>query len=468
MPIIIASKHRYVKNLFENLNKNVIFNNMKNANGLAKTILLFLVLIFAAANLPAQTFSIVHNFAPSEQSTNGINPSGDLILSNGTLYGIVAGGGNGYGSIFSVNTDGTGFNLIYNFSNSPSYNLALIGSALYATTYMGGINNNGTLCSVTTNGSNPKVTYQFQGITNGAFPLTMISANNILYGTTQFGNWGNPPGISGGGVLYSIDTNGNNFTILHTFDVNQGGFSLFLKDNTFFGTTAAQLTNAFIFSMDISGSNFTNLYSFTNGMAAINLTYDQGKLYGIGVSNANISFNSGIIFSMNINGSNFNVLQTFTNVPYCLAVLNNSIWGCTFSGGFYNGGTIFSMKTNGENYNVLFNFHQNNLGFASPSSLLVNGSSFFGTTELGGTNGEGTVFNFNSSPTLQTMIRSNGNFNMTWNAASNAIYQLQYSTNLLSTNWVSFGNNLTATTSNVVFSDSTTNAQRFYRLIYQP
>jgi sugar lactone lactonase YvrE len=71
-------------------------------------------------------------------------------------------------------------------------------------------------------------------------------------------------------------------------------------------------------------------------------------------------------------------------------------------------------------------------------------------------------------PVFQPPIFNNGQFMLAWSAVSNGVYQLQYKTNLLQTNWVNVGSTITA--SNTVLS--ATNAigadqQRFYRVQQQ-
>lgn len=448
---------------------------MKDMLGISnKVILFFLSLTFTPGNLQSQTFSVFHDFVSTGElssSTAGIEPRGDLVLSNGVLYGTTPVDGlHGYGSIYSINTDGMGFNVLYGFSNSASGNLTLIGDTLYTTTAVGVINNNGAICSVSTNGTNPKVLYQFTGSGNGAWPTVLISGSNILYGTTLFGNVGNSFTPSGGGVLYSINASDTNFTLLHTFNPMQGGQSLILKDNTLYGTTSyssSAATNSIIFSIGAGGNDFTNLYTFTNGMSALNLIFSQGQLYGIGRSNS--AAPGGIVFSINANGSNFNVLHVFTNSPNCLILQSNLLFGAAVDGGLHNGGMIFSIKTNGDNYNVLYDFPYTGISaFGGPSGLVLNRSTLLGTTQLGGSNNWGTVFSLNPAPTVQSITQDSGNFNMAWQALNGASYQFQYSTNLPSTNWLNLGGSITATTTNLFISDPITNFQRFYRLIYQP
>ena len=201
---------------------------------------------------------------------------------------------------YSINTDGTGFNVLCGFSDSSSGNLTFIGSTLHTTISFGGIDNDGTICCVNTNGTNPAIFYQFTGSGNGALPTALISCGNILYGTTLVGDFGNSFIPSGGGVLYSIDASVTNFTLLHTFNPMQGGQSLILEENTLYGTTSystSAVTNSIIFSIGTGGNNFTNLYNFTNGMGASSLVFYLGQLYGIGRSN--YAAPGGIIVSIN-------------------------------------------------------------------------------------------------------------------------------------------------------------------------
>jgi subtilase family serine protease len=66
---------------------------------------------------------------------------------------------------------------------------------------------------------------------------------------------------------------------------------------------------------------------------------------------------------------------------------------------------------------------------------------------------------------FQPVTETNGTLNFTWNALTGLVYQVQYTTNLLQTNWINLGNaitatNVTATATNLIGSDP----QRFYRL----
>jgi len=68
-------------------------------------------------------------------------------------------------------------------------------------------------------------------------------------------------------------------------------------------------------------------------------------------------------------------------------------------------------------------------------------------------------------PVFQSVTKTNGTLNFTWNALTGLVYQVQYKTNLLQTNWINLGaviiaTNSTATATNVIGPDP----RRFYRL----
>ena len=72
-------------------------------------------------------------------------------------------------------------------------------------------------------------------------------------------------------------------------------------------------------------------------------------------------------------------------------------------------------------------------------------------------------------PTVQIANLGSGQFGLTWNAASNVNYQLQYATNLLAPGWVNLGAPVTATNSSAATTDLPgADIERFYRLMVVP
>jgi uncharacterized repeat protein (TIGR03803 family) len=99
--------------------------------------------------------SPVYSFStyPTAFHTNsdGAEPYGGLIIAGRTLYGTTVNGGlHGYGTVYGVNTDGTGFTNLYNFTGgsdgaNPCGTLYYVSNCLYGTTANGGTNGQGTV-----------------------------------------------------------------------------------------------------------------------------------------------------------------------------------------------------------------------------------------------------------------------------------------------------------------------------------
>ena len=70
---------------------------------------------------------------------------------------------------------------------------------------------------------------------------------------------------------------------------------------------------------------------------------------------------------------------------------------------------------------------------------------------------------------FQSVTKSAGSLQLTWNSRSGGVYQLQYNTDLAGANWSNIGNSITATTSTVSTSTAiTTDPERFYRIQQLP
>ena len=120
-----------------------------------------------AGRVTAQTLTTLYSFTAT--STNGwnddgANPIAALILSSNTLCGTAyAGGGSGLGTVFKLDPDGAGFTILHSFTaltngtNSdganPRGSLVVAGDTLYATAMRGGNSVSGTVFAVNTNGT---------------------------------------------------------------------------------------------------------------------------------------------------------------------------------------------------------------------------------------------------------------------------------------------------------------------------
>src|SRR6185436_1027497 len=111
-------------------------------------------------------FSLLHSF--SGGSSDGGIPTDSLIQSGSILFGMTSHtGGANLGTIFTVKSDGTAFNLLHSFTggtadgNFPLGSLIQSGSTLYGMTYRGGSSNKGTVFQIGTDGTGFSVLHSF-------------------------------------------------------------------------------------------------------------------------------------------------------------------------------------------------------------------------------------------------------------------------------------------------------------------
>jgi uncharacterized repeat protein (TIGR03803 family) len=123
--------------------------------------LIVLLNLLPAGRATAQTFTTLHSFAGG----GGASPTGVILLGN-TLYGTAPGGGSlSSGKVFAINTDGTGFTILHSFTEAPyrhsvnsdgaypTSGLIILGDTLYGTALQGGSADGGTVFTVNTDGT---------------------------------------------------------------------------------------------------------------------------------------------------------------------------------------------------------------------------------------------------------------------------------------------------------------------------
>jgi uncharacterized repeat protein (TIGR03803 family) len=448
-------------------------------------------LIILAGRVTAQTFTTLHSFTALDPITNtnsdGANPFSGLALSGTSLYGTTYQGGSSEdGTVFAINTDGTGFTNLHNFSSSsdganPYAGLILSDSTLYATAIDGGNANAGTVFSLKVNGTGFTNLHRFTSFltdftnSDGAHPYAgVILSGTTLYGTAVLG------GSSGVGTVFKVNSDGTAFTTLHSFTAGSGFYSnytnndgaypyagLILSGKTLFGTTktGGSSGNGTVFAVNSDGTGFTNLYFFlassanssgvyTNGDGAYpqaGLIVSGNTLYG--TTSGGGSSGNGSVFAVNTNGTGFTNLHSFmatstnssgsyTNsegaYPYSKLVLSgNTLYGTTLGGGTSGNGTAFKVNTDGSGFTNLYSFTGGNDGAYPYSDLVFSGNTVYGTASQGGSSGNGTVFSLSlgsvSRPQL-SIVRSTANVILTWPTNASG-FTLQSTTNLASAVW---------------------------------
>lgn len=161
--------------------------------------------------------------------TDGSRPIASLVISDGVLYGTtVLGGLSDKGTVFKVATDGSDFTVLHHFDgitgDNPEGALVLSGDTLYGTTRDGGAYGFfGTVFKVNTNGSGFAVLKSFDSVNDDAFPVAgLVLAGGRLFGTTLK-------------MVFKINLDGSGFAVLKPFgdDGNTPTDSV-LKDNVLY------------------------------------------------------------------------------------------------------------------------------------------------------------------------------------------------------------------------------------------
>lgn len=419
------------------------------------------------------TLQTLHTFT---NFNDGGSPFAGLTLAGDTLYGTSLAGA-GYGTLFKVKTDGSGYAILHRFLNfnggaHPYAAVLVSGNTLYGTTRSGGSFGNGTVFAVNTNGTGYTNLHHFAAGTlfpitnsNGALPQYGLAiSGNRLYGASTTG------GNAANGTLFALNTDGTGFSVLHHFSgmtgspgtnsdgANPHGAPI-VSGNTLYGSAlnGGPLAYGTIFAMNTNGTDFRVLHTFGwsfDGAWPRNLSLAGNRLYGAG--NGGGRWGNGSVFALNTDGTGFTNLfsfnevlgSTFTNKyganPFGGVVFsNNRLYGTAYGGGANGRGAIFSFNTNGTDLWVLHTFSVmagpsgTNYDGANPrGGLVISGNNAYGTSERGGEFGWGTVFRVSwgsGQPRLSIRALAD-NVLLSWPHAGS--FRLESTTNLaLSNAW---------------------------------
>ncbi len=471
--------------------------------------------LILAGPATAQTFTTLHSFTQISTSSYGVYTNSDgaepyagLILSGNTLYGTArTGGTSGNGTVFAVNTDGTGFTTLYSFTalnnntNSdgaqPFEGLILSGNTLYGTAGDGGSSGYGTVFALNTDGTGFTTLHSFTTASgswptttnsDGAGPGGLILSGSTLYGTAVFG------GSSGYGTVFALNTDGTGFTTLYSLtggSQGEGPFGLILSGNTLYGTAdGGSAGNGMVFAVNTDGTGFTALHSFTGGSDGVDpnvMILSGDTLYG--TASLGGRSGEGTVFALNTNGTGFMTLHSFTagtgtaggglgsnsdglRPSAGLILSGNTLYGTAEGGGTGGSGTVFALNTDGTGFKTLYSFTAldaatgtTNSDGAGPRGLILSGNTLYGTTAGGGSSVQGTVFSVTlPGPPQLTIMPSGPYVILTWptNAAG---FTLQSTRNLLSpAAWTTNSPAPVVVNGQNTVTNPISGAQQFYRL----
>ncbi len=350
------------------------------------------------------TVAVLYNFDQSTANGGGI--LGDLVLDNGTLFGIANGGGaNNDGAIFAVKTDGstTGSPLIYSFANgadgkSPQSGLHLLNGRLYGTTVAGGVNGTGAIFSLAEDGTGFAVTYSPSGLEESTSDLS-VGTDGFLYVIAA-------RGIATYGDLFQLSADGATLTDLHEFIIDTQDPEAPLvqgPDGSFYGATSSggPYNEGTVFRVDPKGV-LTILHNFAG---TVGLVANQNA------PAANASVN-GDLKLVRRAATRPRVAPTDLadgQAPNGGLIFGPGgfLYGTTEDGGDTNYGTVYRIATDGTGYAVLHSFAMTTDGAYPEDALIVGTDGFlYGTAQGYGPIGEGTVFKISADGATFAVLHS--------------------------------------------------------------
>jgi uncharacterized repeat protein (TIGR03803 family) len=404
-------------------------------------------------------FTTLHSFSTPE----GTNPSSPLAVgANGALYGAASqGGGSGFGTVFKIQTDGSGFSVLTSLTAAIGYafggviqgldgalygggqfccgggtifrvqndgsnlttlhNLAPLepsgpitplvkadDGTLFGFTQVGGASNDGAIFRLAPDGSDFATLHSLgdesgDGVNPGG-PVA-VGANGRLFGATGRG------GAAGAGTVFGLDQDGSGFSVLHSLDPAQGrgsqGGVIVGLDGALYGTTQFGGEAGTVFRVQPDGSAFTVLHTFNGGdgnQPYAGLTQGpDGTLYGTTLF--------GGVFKLQPDGSGLTPLGGagfFFDSPVALGT-DGMLYVATYQGGANGAGLLSRMKTDGSEQAELHAFSGND-GVAPNAVITGKDGRLYGTTRYGGDFNQGSVFRMLPDGTGFVTLRSLSGF----------------------------------------------------------
>jgi uncharacterized repeat protein (TIGR03803 family) len=241
----------------------------------------------------AGVVSMLHTFAGG---AGGSAPDGALVLAtDGMLYGTTRSGGNfNGGTIFRINTTGTGYQVVHHLNPATEGSdpkggvIQATDGFFYGTTSAGTAT---TFGSVYKMGPSPgfafTVLHVFQAnVTDGAYPfgeLVQVPSLGVFLGTTSSG------GTTVSGTVYQINSTGTTYSVLHNFapPTGVGPYVGLTKvgNTTYYGTTYLTSNVTFeaggsVFRMRVPAVAFTDdpLVAGTTVIKAVHITELRSRI----------------------------------------------------------------------------------------------------------------------------------------------------------------------------------------------
>jgi uncharacterized repeat protein (TIGR03803 family) len=395
---------------------------------------------------------VMYNFL---NTPDGATPLSGLALYNGNFYGTTCFGGlysgqtycdgdsgAGGGTVYEVtpvgNLGDATYSSIYSFcsqsncadGSNPDYAGVIFDQSgnMYGTTFNGGANGYGVVYELSPSGNGTwteKVLYSFKNSPDGANPINglVMDAFGNLYGTTFSGGSGN-----GDGTIFELSRSGNAWKEKSLANINTVGSGLTIDSSgNIYGTTYQQVFEAV--SNGKGGLTPKILFTFNPNLAQREgsqptgtLAVDgSGNIYGTTYSGGDHSLGAVYELVKGSTGYTDKLLCSFSNEsglngvnPFAGVILDSAgnLYGTTTLGGQYNDppgdGTVYELVAANKYQEIRTFSFDGESGAYAYGPLLLNNGYLYGTTAVGGDQGNGTVFvvNPNAAATSITLTTS--------------------------------------------------------------
>jgi len=369
--------------------------------------------LYAAAGLvsgEAGGLTVLHSFHAED---GGRLPMGRMIVGqDGRLYGTTMVGGEfDAGTVFSIGTDGSSFQLIRSLkpetdgSEPVAGLLQSVDGTLFGLTQSGGVHGGGALFRMSPNGGAFDTVHSFNVNTDGYWPTDELieGSDGRLYGALEYG------GEQFSGTLYAFDPESDSYTVLRSFGFSdvagRAPRSALLRgsDNRLYGTTSngggRGLGTAFTFEND--GTGLTVIHEFgsdeTEGgrPQAVLIEGVDGRLYGTTSDLGSV----GTVFTMERDGSGFTVLHRINTATEGSAAgplvqaPDGRLFGTLSRGPSGAVGGVFTVMPDGTGFEVIhFMAYGSEGGWPEAGLIFGPDGRLYGVNSIGGVDGGGTVF----------------------------------------------------------------------------
>ena len=360
-------------------------------------------------NADGSGYQVLHNFTGPDGAGSEFALTEDP---SGVLLGCTLGGGTASrGTMFRINKDCTGYAVVHSFAGTPAegglpkHVLVPLGDGRYlgANTSSGGAAA-GTVFSLAADGSGLTVLRSLGSATGGS-PWSPVTADGhgTLFGSTTYG------GANNRGVIYRLNEDGTGYTVLQSLPTAVSSMPvsglLLASDGNLYGTA---YSSNILYRLAPDGTGFTILRTFASPDALWGGVMEgtDGQLYGA---------TGGSVYRIAKDGSGYQSLHTFaggaTDGTWSMSKMvqgaDGRLYGTTDLGGAANVGTVFAVAKDGTGYTVLRQFAGGATDGAEPMAEVLQGSNgvLYGTTYYGGPANTGTLFRLNADGTGYAVLK---------------------------------------------------------------